>query len=313
MAFNGFAQQQAQFSLSHWNPYMLNVAYAGAEGVLAANANVRKQWVALEGSPLTQQVDVSLPWAYAYGGAGVAIQNDVIGAERTSSVALSYNYIVRLGARGAIASVGVAGGISQKAIDGTKLRAPEGDYEGGSINHNDLQIPNTKVSALAPLLHVGALYKANQLEVGVGVQNIAGNTLKYRLEGFADIQQQRALLLHAKGTINLTPNVGISPAMLLKTDFIQTQAEINATAGYQNKFFGGLGIRGYNKNTLDAVIISIALQATEQIRLAYAYDVGISALNSAHQGSHELLVSYRLDTPIGNAIQQKIIHTPRFN
>jgi len=172
------AQQMPQYSLYMLNGYHANVAYAGMDGSLSATGVFRKQWLGLEGSPMTQHINVHLPWQYLSGGAGLSIENDLQGAERNTTVSLSYNYVARFSENTKL-SLGVGGGIVQKALDGSKLLAPEGNYEGATINHNDDLIPVGIESAIAPTATAGIYLQAKALQIGFAANNLTESFIRY--------------------------------------------------------------------------------------------------------------------------------------
>ena len=91
------AQLPANYSLymmnkMHWNP-----AYAGLDHSLSFTGIFRKQWVDLNGSPTTQNVNVHMPMYMTSGGIGLNLENDALGAQRLTTVTLAYNYQAVLG------------------------------------------------------------------------------------------------------------------------------------------------------------------------------------------------------------------------
>ncbi|MGB1217132.1 MAG: PorP/SprF family type IX secretion system membrane protein, partial [Saprospiraceae bacterium] len=91
------AQQVPQYSLIQFNRAAANPAVAGASGYLEAAGVFRKQWLGLEGSPMSQNVNIHAPLYFLSSGVGLNVSNDFIGAERTTSANLQYSYILRLG------------------------------------------------------------------------------------------------------------------------------------------------------------------------------------------------------------------------
>ena len=79
--------------------------------------------------------------------------------------------------------------------------------------------------------------------------------------------------------------------MLVKTTMQALQKEFTLRATYDHKFWGGISIR-----PKDAVVLMVGADVGA-VRLGYSYDIGISPLAKASNGSHELMVtySYKLD------------------
>ena len=155
-----FAQQPAQFSLFMLNPYGENPAAGGLEKTLVATGGFRSQWVGLQGSPQTQYINVSLPLSIISSGMGIQVMNESIGARSGLTAKLSYNYIKKMG--DAQLSIGVAGGIIQGTIDGSKLRTPSGDYNQGVIDHQDKILNTASLNGIVPTFDAGIFLKAEK-------------------------------------------------------------------------------------------------------------------------------------------------------
>ncbi|MFI5135477.1 MAG: PorP/SprF family type IX secretion system membrane protein, partial [Chitinophagales bacterium] len=128
------AQQDPQFSQYFFNPFMYNPAYAGLDKALSLTAHLRTQWVGIDGHPFSQNVSAHTPVSLLHGGMGIEVLNEQAGAMRVTSASLAYSFIhkTRIG----YFSIGASGGIVQAAIDGSQLRAPDGNYN-NTIDHND--------------------------------------------------------------------------------------------------------------------------------------------------------------------------------
>ncbi len=305
------AQQPAQYSLYMLNQYHHNIAYAGMDDYLSATGVFRKQWLGLEGSPITQNINVHLPWQYMSGGVGLSIENDILGAERNTSVRLSYNYIARLSANTRL-SLGVGGGIIQKALDGSKLLAPEGNYEGTTINHNDDLIPLGLQTALAPTTSVALYLNTKSLQIGIAANNLTEPYINYESGINTEIQLKRNYTAYAAYKFNISDGLAFQPSFLSRSDFVETQMDFSVLATLNDNIFAGTSFRGYNQNTIDALIIFAGLNITPKIRLAYAYDLPLSALSNYHTGSHEVMINYNLKKEIGGMIPAKTIYNPRY-
>ena len=58
--------------------------------------------------------------------------------------------------------------------------------------------------------------------------------------------------------------------------------------------FGGIGVRGYNSTSLDAIIISGGVNFKKNYTLTYSFGTGISELKRVNEGSHEVSLNYNL-------------------
>ena len=307
------AQQAPQYSLFMLNPYAFNPAYAGLENTLVATGVYRQQWSGLKGAPLTQHVNAHLPLYFIRSGVGLKVENDAIGAHRTTQALVSYNYHLEVG-RTALLSVGVSAGYMQYALDGDKLRAPQGTYVemGGVFDHNDDFLPEGKVQAGTPVFEAGLYLQAHNLEVGAALQPVFAPVLKANDAGTFQLQPIRQYLFSAAYTIGVGENVQVKPAALVKTDAYETQMELSALLRWRENAFVGGGYRGFTQTSKDAIILLVGLKFNEKTTLAYAFDIPLSPLNAVNRGSHELLLRYSLNQPIGAGKLPPIIYNPRF-
>ena len=99
---------------------------------------------------------------------------------------------------------------------------------------------------------------------------------------------------------------------MIQSDMQQTQVELTTLLRYSGNVFGGAGLRGYNKNTFDAVVLLAGFNLNEKTTLAYAYDLSLSALNSVSNGSHAITLRYNFNKPLGGGVPPPIIYNPRF-
>ena len=310
LASNLSAQQVPQYSMYSLNPYAFNPAYAGMEGTLVATGVYRQQWSGLKGAPVTQHVNAHLPLYAINSGIGIRIENDVIGAHNSSQALLSYNYQLQVGRR-AVLSIGMSAGYLQYVLDGSKLRAPEGTYVDPDFSHNDLVLPLGKEKVGAPLFETGVYLQANNLEIGASLQPVFATKLNNATSNFG-LKPIPHGFFYTAYSIGLGDNLTLKPSVLVKTDLLKTQAEISTLAKWRENIFAGASYRGFGSQSKDALILIAGLKLNEKTTLAYAFDVPLSPLNTVNRGSHELLLRYNLNKPIGVGKLPPIIYNPRF-
>ena len=310
--FAGMAQQSPQYSMYMLNKYNYNPAYAGLDNSLSVTGVFRKQWVNLEGSPVTQNINAHMPFYYLNGGFGINLENDQLGVERNSSTTLSYNYFLPVSKRNLL-SLGIGAGVIQKSLDGSKLKTPGGDYsEPPIIDHRDLLLPNGKVSATAPYFNAGVYFYSDKLEFGISANNLIEPTAALNAEEIVNVKFIRNYFFSFAYSFEISRDIVIQPSFLAKSDLIQTQFEVSAVVRYNDNIFGGASFRGYNANSIDAAVLLAGFKLNEKITLAYSYDLTLSGLRKVSNGSHEILLNYNLNKPIGKGIPPKIIYNPRF-
>ncbi|MCB0561827.1 MAG: type IX secretion system membrane protein PorP/SprF [Lewinellaceae bacterium] len=304
-----FGQQPAQYSLFMMNKLNWNPAYAGLDNSLSATGVYRAQWAGLEGNPITQNVNVHMPLYILSSGIGINLENDELGAERRTTGTVSYNYQLPVGRRGLLA-IGLSAGLAQRTLDGSKLRTPDGDYDidASVIIHNDGLLPISQINASAATFGAGIYYYSERFEAGLAARNLS--------EPIVDLDAislvlKRTFFFNAGGHFDLGGSLSLHPSLLARSDLAQTQTDIAAILQYNDNIFGGASFRGYNSDNIDAVAFIAGFKLSENVTLAYAYDLTLSALNQVSNGSHEVMINYNLNKRLGTGRPPKVIYNPR--
>lgn len=304
-----YAQQPSQYSMYMWNKYAFNPAYAGMENSLSLTGVYRNQWVGLEGSPVTQGVNVHMPFYFAGGGIGIGLENETIGSWRQTTTMITYDYQAEMGTSG-ILSIGLSAGLIQRELDGTKVRTPGGTYdeESSVIDHQDLAILEELQSGTAPTFHFGAFYQSEKLEIGISAMNLLENEVALSSFGF---KPDRTYFMYAGYQIDIGRRIVAEPSVLLKSSTEQTQIDLSVLMRYNENIFFGTSFRGYNSDTRDAIALIGGFKLSEKTTLGYSFDLTTSGLRNVNSGTHELLLNYNLGKAIGKGRPPHIIYNPR--
>jgi type IX secretion system PorP/SprF family membrane protein len=302
-----FSQHGMQYSLYMHERYGFNPAFGGMDGSLAAGLLYRTQWAGLDGNPESRMINVHMPFYLWQGAIGFQLLSESIGAEKQTGFLLSYNYIYESSV--GLISTGIRAGISQNSLDGTKLIAPDGEYQGGIFNHQDANLPNGKVSGISPVLEAGVYFAGDYFESGFSMTGFYPAGIK--LEDEVDYAPRPVFHFFGEYFIEPFDEVSFYPVAYVKSDLTQTQAELSIRAEWQNFLTVGLGYRGFGQNSQDAMILSAGVRLSSKFFLHYAYDIGLSSLQTTHDGTHELLISYNLGKRIGAGLPPRIIYNPR--
>ena len=302
------AQQVPQYSLAQMNRFAYNPAYAGLDNSLSITGVYRKQWVDIPGSPATYNVTAHLPLYLTGGGFGIQLESETLGVNEVTYLGGAYTQHLELSRR-AILSIGVGAGYYQRSIDGSRLRAQGGVYGTETqIIHNDPILPTTLVNGGVPTFRAGVYLQTENLEVGLSSIHLAEQTVDFNDFSF---QLGRHYLLTATYGLDLTRRVRLEPSVLLKSTGDVHQAEVSVLAHYNENVFGGLGYRGYNAQSQDALVFLLGFKLGQQLNLGYAYDLSMGAFQTVSSGSHEIVVNYNFGRPIGQGRPPKVIYNPR--
>jgi type IX secretion system PorP/SprF family membrane protein len=305
-----WAQQAAQYSLYMLNPYGANPAAAGLDKTLVATGGFRTQWVGLNGSPTTQYINVSLPLPFLSSGVGIAVENETIGARRGLSAKASYNFIKKMGE--SQLSFGASAGILQGALDGSKLRTPEGDYLQGVIDHQDKFLNSVNVMGIVPTFDAGVFFKNNKVDFGISIANLTEPKLTLDKQVVTQLQLKRHYAAYFATRFDLFAGFVAHPSVSLRSDGKQFQVDFSTIFRYDNNFFVGTSFRGYSQTSQDAFVVLGGFKLNPKLTLAYGYDITLSALKTVNTGSHEVVFQYNIGREFGKGKLPPIIYNPRF-
>lgn len=306
----GFSQQDPQFSQYILNQFVYNPAYAGMDNALSATAHLRTQWVGIDGHPLIQNISVHSPVSLLHGGAGLQVLNEQEGAMRVTSVSLAYSYIHK--SRIGKFSAGVSGGIVQMNLDGSKLRAPDGNYENFLIEHNDPLLPVVSTNGLAPDFAAGFFFSSSKVNIGLSATHLIPVGIKLNGGGGnLEMNSERQYYFQASYLAKLGRSFSVRPSVYAKSNGSNLQGEVDAIFSFNNFFWIGGGVRGYNDITQDGIIGMAGINIGDNLRVGYSYDYTISPLKAVSDGTHELVLNYRV-TLLKPAKPGKAIYNPRF-
>ena len=276
------AQQDAMYTQYMFNTLAINPAYAGSRNVLSATALYRSQWVGVEGAPETQTISFDSPLKNKKVGLGMQVFNDRIGITKTTGAFASYAFRILMD-KGTL-SFGLQAGISHYRADFTSV-ALRSDG-----NNNDYAF-SQNVSKLIPNFGAGMFYNTDKFYIGASVPQMLNNKLindSVSVSNSLISKQYIHAFLLAGYVFELDPMLKLRPSFLLKAvGGAPLQADINANLWFRDAFSVGISYR-----TKADISFLFELQATDQIRIGYAYDRSLTKLVQFNSGSHEIMLRY---------------------
>lgn len=304
------AQSEPQFTQHMYHRYLFNPAYAGSFDGLEVSAIHRSQYVDLSNRFIaTQGLNINIPVYAISSGVGITVMNDFIGYQRSTYVALNYDY--RKNFKWGKMGIGIGAGLIQTSLDGTKLRTPEGDYNTG-VNHNDNLVPETLQNGIAPDFSFGLYFNNDKYYAGASINHIAFSSASIKTKtGKAKINYARNLFFTGGYDFKVSDKLSIMPSAIIKTDLNNVQVDISATFTIIRNIITGISFRGYSKKTIDAMALMLGFRY-KGFQLVYSYDANLSYLTKFNSGSHEIGLSYQY------LLKKKesrgyLYHNPRFN
>lgn len=289
--------------------YALNLAYAGLESTLSVTGSIRSQWQELQGAPNTRIIQAQMPLYYLNGAGGIKIEQDNFGAEKTLRTQISYNYVYQSSV--GLISAGLGLGFIQKSLDGSLLKTPQGRYEGAIFQHNDPVILESSYSGIVPQFAAGIYFAQDRLETGISIENFHKPSLQFNRTN-VEYKFNPRLNFYSEYRLDVNEGFQVIPSFLVKSNLHKVQLDVTALGELNQKIYAGLGIRGYSKFTFDAISLMGGLKINDNLKVFYGFDITLSTLKSAQFGTHEFMLNYNLNKPIGAVEKEPIIFNPRY-
>lgn len=293
-------QQDPQYTQYMYNQNVYNPAYAGTSGALSIGLLGRTQWVGIEGAPDTQSLFVTSDLGQERGlGLGLSVIHDEIGPIEESNLYLDVAYAFQVGDNTDL-SFGIKGGYT--FLNNLFYTRTHEDV-GYLVDENDI-LYSLDYKTNYPNIGAGVYLHSNRFYAGVSVpQFLQHFQYDYNSTEFnSDISDK----IHIFGTMgyvfDLSESVKLKPSMMMK--FVKgspVSFDLNSSIFLNDKFEFGLSWR--EGDSIDAII---GVQATDALRVGYAYDYTLTPLGNYNSGSHELMLLFDLN------FSKKHIKSPRY-
>jgi type IX secretion system PorP/SprF family membrane protein len=203
-------------------------------------------------------------------------------------------------------SLGLSAGISEYAFDPSRMV---------TVNPDPL-LPSSRVAATTPNMNTGLFFHSDNFYAGLSGYNLIGRRALLRQDiavAFHDFHYY----LTFGGMVRLADDVQLKPSVLIKqVKGSPTSYDLNAMFLFREKVWLGGSFRSnvrvfedqlqQDLSKRNAVALVMEYFVLPSMRIGYAYDYNLNALNSYRTESHELSVGVYLNR------QRKIIYNPRW-
>jgi type IX secretion system PorP/SprF family membrane protein len=283
-----YAQQRPVQSLYMFDPLLVNPAYAGTHVQLSATAIYRNQWVNFDGAPKTLTATLHSGFRKARVGVGLIFGKDEIGVHSDNSMYGVYAYKIPLTNRKneGVLSMGIQGGFNSLSSNYFKTNPREG-MEVGAI------------SKLNWNFGAGIFYRSKTMYAGLSVPYIVQNkTIDVIDQEFDELitpngRQQRYYYLMGGMTRKLSEVIKFFPSTLIR---VQQNAPLSFDLNASFIFYDVVSLGASYRNG-DSVVGLFELQINDNFHVGYAYDVTTSDIRLYSNGTHEVMVNYRIKIP----------------
>ncbi len=276
------AQTEPMYSQYMYNMLGVNPAYAGNREALSLNFFQRNQWVGIKGAPKTTSLSIDQSIKDGKMGWGIQVYDDRLGVEAATGFNGMLSTRIRVSEKG-ILSGGLSFGLMNYRINLNDVN--------NRNNPNDPSfIVTDNPSKWNPSMGMGIYYNTDRFYASVSTPSV----LKSRLASYENfntsIQKSDAFHLFANTgyVFDVNEDVKLKPSTMIKmVSGAPIEADLNMNLWLKDL----LGIGG-SYRTGDAFVGMIELQATQQIKFGYAYDMPFNPLKYFTKGSHELMLRY---------------------
>ncbi|HDP54576.1 MAG TPA: type IX secretion system membrane protein PorP/SprF [Bacteroidetes bacterium] len=298
------AQQQPIYSQYMMNPYLLNPAIAGYQGITDFNLTAREQWLGYGDGPSTYAISgqtrvlktsfrnrnrmiksrVRRRRPSGRVGFGGYIFNDVNGSIRRTGVQGTYSYHIY------VRDIQYSAGVSLSAFQ-FKADVTPGDLYDPSIY--DALVQEGKANAdFSPDANVGFLVSGDNFYAGFSATSLFQSSIQF---GFGNPESAYRLVRHyyllgGYKYQERRSDYAFEPSMMLAfTEKLSWSLDLNVKAYYKEDYWAGLSIR-----TTGTVITMFGMNY-QQFYFGYAFDYSWGDITTFNNlGSHEIMVGMRL-------------------
>ena len=307
------AQQKPQHSQYLFNNFLLNPALSGIESYTDIRMGTRRQWVGIDGAPVTYYLsahtslgmsDRNAPVGHTpkgfipkipvgnrrvtkyhksrpHHGFGAVAMRDQTGPLSNTSLNVTYAYHHPL-TRKINMSVGISSGLVQSRLDGNAIYLRD---------ENDPSLKQGRLSKTNFDLGLGTWIYADNFYVGVSTAQLLTEKISND-ESLVSAQQE--LQPHFFGTagyrLRLRYDLTLEPSVMLKLASPSPLAvDLNVKATYANRLWAGVSYRRG-----DAVTALAGININYILDMGYSYDLTTSSLNNASAGSHEIILGIKV-------------------
>ncbi|MGZ3901161.1 MAG: PorP/SprF family type IX secretion system membrane protein [Bacteroidia bacterium] len=264
---NVWAQHNSDYAQYMFNGLLINPAYAGSHEALSVTALYRKQWLGINGSPVTASFGAHAPIGNKKTNVGLILSNDRFGIYDHKKLNLVYAYRVRF-LNGQL-SLGLQGGVDSYTTNWLRINTTE-------KSDPNFALPNDK--KITPVAGCGMYYYSQKMYFGFSAPELYNGA----------VSEYPTLIANTGFLIKAGNDLKIKPSVLFK--YIKNSPlYLNLASTFYWKDIIGIGA-GYTSNTSAMGLFD--LKINDQLRVGYAYEYSLNGLQIYSAGSHEVMLRY---------------------
>ncbi|UII32047.1 type IX secretion system membrane protein PorP/SprF [Fulvivirga ulvae] len=295
-----FAQQQFHFSQYMINPYVLNPAVGGTSDALDLKLGYRSQWQGFDGAPASYYFTGHTPLRIKskpdptkkivpFHSVGALIYQDEAGPLRRLSALASYGYNLPLTPKLRLA-MGLFAGVLNISIDQSKLNFGQDDEV---LSYDSKTVPDASA---------GVWLHGDHFFLGLSSNHLFFNELNF----ITDSNDEKDNLTYHFHFIH-GYNIPLGYAGRQGYDYYMVPSVLVKYAGSGTSPSADINLKVFRKDLMwlgasyrhkDAVAMLFGMTLFKNnghaLELGYSYDYTLSNINVFSNGSHEIVLSYKI-------------------
>lgn len=284
VAYASIGQQRPMQSLYMFDPLLINPAYAGTQVQLSGTVIYRNQWVNFPGAPKTFTATAHSGFRKSRVGVGLIAGRDEIGIHGENSLYAVYSYKMPIAKYSKTTiSFGLQGGFNDLKSDYGKLDPKsQADRFFGKVDRN-----------MSWNFGAGLFLRGEKFYVGLSVPYGLNNKVVNLKDIESVAQQSRYYYLSGGYSYKASPVIKLVPSTLIR---FQEEAPLSFDLNLVTVLYDVVGI-GASYRLSDSIVGLFELQINENFHVGYAYDFTTSDLAKFSNGTHEIMINYRIKIP----------------
>jgi type IX secretion system PorP/SprF family membrane protein len=276
------AQQDPLNTLFVQNPSLANPAYAGAKEVMSVNLGTRVQWTGIDGAPRTSNLNFSTPLQGNSISLGFNVLSDKIGPTNQTGLFADIAYKLPIDNRSSL-RVGIRAGVSLFTANLTELELSQG------TGSTDVAFAQDFNGEILPNIGMGVYYENEKIFAGISVPSLIGFEIEGDdANGTRSFGKKQHIFGMVGGRFEMNSDLTLRPALTARfLPSAPVSVDVQVIADLYEKF--GIGAMYRHK---DAVAAILQFSLSEQLKLGYSYDFGISDYGNYNNGSHEIMLGF---------------------
>ncbi len=293
------SQYLPQVSYYMYDYTRTNPGSVGSTDMVNTNIILREQMSGFPGRPMNWFANADAPFNLLgiQHGIGITFYQDVIGLNTDLNYSLDYALHFNIGDGNL--GIGVNCGFIQNTLDVGSFVTIDGNPPSG-----DPYIPaEEKPDKLTFTIGAGLFYRAEDIYFGISALNLNSPEVSTTPQD-GNVASTYNLNTHYYVTSGYNmqlsnPAWELKPSVLLKSDLVTTDLDLNLICAYNKRIWGGVSYR-----TAEAIVGMFGFEIMDGLKIGLSYDMQTSALMDETWGGYEIMLNYSFQLGVEKAPQK---------